>query len=125
MDELMIVAISRAAQLAYVEEASGTFAYLSAADRFFRYYASKDRTATLGEELERLADLASIDSSFSLRIARPVDSGSLFIRRLSLIEAVLRLASMPGEGGQISVETVEGAACVLSRGGEKLFVPKA
>ena len=60
MDELMIVAISRAAQLAYVEEAAGAFAYLSAADRFFRYHASMDRTATLGEELQRLADLVTI-----------------------------------------------------------------
>ena len=79
MDELMIVAISRAAQLAYVEEAHGAFTYLSTADRFFRYHVSADKTATLGEELQRLGDLAAIDGSFSITIAAgpggPGDSG--------------------------------------------------
>jgi hypothetical protein len=128
VDELMIVAISRAAQLAYVEEAPGVFAYLSAADRFFRYHASKDRTATLGEELERLTDLAAIDASFSLRLEAPLDSGSLFIRRLSLIEAALELASRPGAEGPVLVEAAEGeagAACALSRAGIRLLVPRA
>jgi hypothetical protein len=129
MDELMIVAISRAAQLAYVEEASGVFAYLSAADRFFRYHASRDRTATLGEELERLADLAKIDASFSLSVAaEPRDSASLFIERLSLIDAALQLASIPGAKGAVLLEMDEGEgdlACVLSRGGEKRLIHRA
>ena len=129
MDELMIVAISRAAQLAYVEEAHGAFAYLSAADRFFRYHASTDKTATLGEELERLGDLAAIDGSFSINVA-PVsggsgDSGSLFIERLSLIDAALSLASAQGEGPILVEPAVGTAVCVLSRGGERLPVPKA
>ena len=131
MDELMIVAISRAAQLAYVEEAHGVFAYLSAADRFFRYHVSTDKTATLGEELERLGDLAAIDGSFSIRLAPRSggsgdsgDAGSLFIERLSLIDAALSLASVAGEGPIMVELAVGGAACVLSRGGERLFVPK-
>jgi hypothetical protein len=129
MDELMIVAISRAAQLAYVEEASGVFSYLSAADRFFRYHASRDRIAPLGEELERLADLAKIDASFALRVAaEPRDSASLFIERLALIDAALQLTSLPGEQGAVLVEIAEGEgdiACVLSRGGEKRPVRRA
>jgi hypothetical protein len=122
MDELMILAISRAAQLAYIEEASGAFAYLSAADRFFRYRASKDRTATLGEELEVLADLAAIDGSFSLGIVGGGKSGSRFIPRHSLIEAALGLASAQGGERRIQVEIIEGEegpACVLSRGGDR------
>jgi hypothetical protein len=126
MDELMIVAISRAAQIAYVEDASGAFAYLSAADRFFRYHASRDRTATLGEELERLTDLATIDGSFSLSVAaEPLDSASAFIERFSLIEAARQLASIQGAKGPILVEIEEGEgdlACALSRGGEKRLV---
>lgn len=126
MDELMIVAISRAAQLAYVEEAHGAFAYLSAADRFFRYHVSTDKSATLAEELGRLGDLAAIDGSFSICPgAGPGDSGSLFIERLSLIDAALSLASAPGEGPILVEPAVGGAACVLSRGGERLPVPKA
>ena len=129
MDELMIVAISRAAQLAYVEEAHGAFTYLSTADRFFRYHVSADKTATLGEELQRLGDLAAIDGSFSITIAAgpggPGDSGSLFIERLSLIDAALSLASASGEGPILVEPNVDGAACVLSRGGERLPVPKA
>jgi hypothetical protein len=123
----MIVAISRAAQLAYVEESAGAFAYLSAAERFFRYHASRDRTATLGEELQRLGDLAMIDASFSLRVeCLPPDSGSLFIERFSLVDAALELAAVPGEAGPIVVEAAPegdgGAACALSRSGEKRLV---
>jgi len=128
LNQLMILAISRAAQLAYVEEAAGTFSCLSAADRFFRYHASSDRTATLGEELERLADLAAIDSGFSLDVAGPGDRGSLFIERLSLIDAALRLAALPGAAGPVLVEVAAGEgeeACVLSRGGEKRLVRRA
>jgi hypothetical protein len=128
MDELMIVAISRAAQLAYVEEASSAFAYLSAADRFFRYHASRDKTATLREELERLADLAAIDSSFSLGLDGTADSGSIFIPRLALIDAALSLASGQGGDPRILVEAVPGdeaLACVLSRGRERRRVPRA
>ena len=129
MDELMIVAISRAAQLAYVEEAHAAFAYLSAADRFFRYHASTDKTATLGEELERLGDFAVIDGSFSIHLASgpvgPSGSGSLFIKRLSLIDAALRLSSGTGEGPILVEPNVGGAACVLSRGGKRLPVPEA
>jgi hypothetical protein len=127
LDQLMILAISRAAQLAYVEEAAGAFSHLSAADRFFRYHASKDRTATLGEELERLGDLAAFDSSFSFRVSDIGDSGSLFIRRLSLIGAAEKLASMPGEPSPVLVEAAEGeegTACLVSRGGRKLKVPR-
>lgn len=128
MDELMIVAISRAAQLAYVEEASGAFAYLSAADRFFRYHASSDRTATLSEELDRLADLAAIDGSFSVSIATaPGDRGSVFIERLSLIDAAVQLAAIPGEEGPVSVQPTEGgdAACLLSRGSHERLARRA
>jgi hypothetical protein len=106
----------------------GGLAYLSAADRFFRYHASSDRTATLGEELERLADLAAIDSGFSLDVAGPGDRGSLFIERLSLIDSALKLAAMPGQEGPVLVEVAAGegeAACVLSRGGEKRLVRRA
>jgi hypothetical protein len=127
LDQLMILTLSRAAQLAYVEEAAGAFSFLSAAERFFRYHASSDRTATLGEELERLADLATVDAAFSLEVEGPSDRGSLFIERLSLIEAVLSLASMPGEGG-VRVEIAEGegkAACVVARGGRRLVVGRA
>jgi hypothetical protein len=128
LNQLMILTISRAAQLAYVEEASGAFSYLSAADRFFRYHASADRTATLGEELDRLADLAAIDSGFSLDVSGPGDRGSLFIERLSLIDAALELADLSGEEGSLSVEvaSAEGeAACRLSRGGERRLVRRA
>jgi hypothetical protein len=128
MDELMIVAISRAAQLAYVEEASGAFAYLSAADRFLRYHASKDRTATLDEELERLADLASIDGSFSLEVGEAAGGGSTFIPRLALIDAALSLAAVPGRDSRIRVETAPGdgtIACVLSRGAARASVQRA
>ena len=128
MDELMIVAISRAAQLAYVEEATGVFDYLSAADRFFRYHASKDRTATLGEELGRLADLATIDGSFALRVSGAARSTSLFISRLSLIEAALSLACIAGADPVILVEIGEGEAgpaCTLSRALERRSVPRA
>jgi hypothetical protein len=128
MDELMIVAISRAAQLAYVEEAPEAFSFLSAADRFFRYHASPDRTATLGEELERLADLATIDGSFSFSLAGIGHPGSRFIARLSLIEAAQSLVSGQGGDCRIRVEIAEGEtgpACVLSRGGQSLPVPRA
>ena len=128
MNELMIVAISRAAQLAYVEESSEAFAYLSAADRFLRYHASSDKTATLGEELERLADLATLDASFALRVEESVPSISIFIQRLSLIDAALELAGMPGGTGPIAVEIAareDGPACVLSRGAEKRLVARA
>jgi len=128
MDELMIVAISRGAQLAYLEEAPGAFAYLSAADRFFRYHASRDRTATLAQELEVLADLATIDGSFTFEVAGAAEAASLFIPRLSLVEAALGLASMPGPGGRILIEIgggEEGPACLLSRGGERRPVARA
>ena len=127
LNQLMILTISRAAQLAYVEEAAGAFDYLSAADRFFRYHASVDRTATLGEELERLADLAAIDSGFRLDVAGPGDRGC-FIERLSLVDAALRLAAAPGLEGPIRVEIASGegeAACVLSRGAERRPVRRA
>jgi hypothetical protein len=133
LNQLMILTISRAAQLVYVGDSGPAYEVLSGADRLFRYLASPDRIVPLSDELRILEQYASLDATLDVEL-RGFDSAAgkswgrvscpgypeVFVEKLSLIDSVLDLSELPLSAGRIVVEPApEGsdAACRVSRGG--------
>ncbi|MDA8426188.1 MAG: hypothetical protein M0Z80_08610 [Treponema sp.] len=121
LNQFMILTVSRAAQLVYTEEFAAAYAMLSDADRLFRYLAAPDSDVLLAEELEALRILLRLDPSLEVRIdpalfpstaaACPDEDESwlcLFVRRLSVIDAVLELAAADDSSYVPASETESG-----------------
>ncbi|MGO8695785.1 MAG: hypothetical protein ACLQMF_19150 [Rectinemataceae bacterium] len=124
LEHCMILTVSRAAQLVYTEDTAAAYALLSDADRLFRYLAAPDQSVLLSDELGALRILLRLDPSLDVHMdpapgaesdsrfgdrsaegrsfcGRSVGDEALwpcvFVRRLSVIDAILNLAES-GEG---------------------------
>lgn len=91
MDSFLSDALSYAGQLAYAEEASGTFALLEPLARIFRYWEHKEEAARLSDELavlSSLTEIVRIRYPGRIRLSVEEPDGNPFIAKYSLLRFI-------------------------------------
>jgi hypothetical protein len=117
LNELIILVLSRSAQLVSINDVGHAYESLIDSTRFFRYLASSDRAVPLSDELSLLSLYFSIAPSLQSRVRWGEGTfPCVFVERLSVIDTVIDFLTA-NSGSSIRIVPGTGLeACRISAG---------